>query len=149
MGLPAGLCHDGAKQVSYPSMKIFVTLLASLMLLGCQTLPSASRSTEPETAAAPEPVEYASFTPDTLFALLTAELAGQRGRFDIALANYLREAHATRDPGVAERAYRISEYLGATQAALDSALIWADSDPSNIEAQRAAAIQLARAGRFE
>ncbi len=149
MGLPAGLCHDGAKQVSYPSMKIFVTLLAGLMLLGCQTLPSASRSTEPETAAAPEPVEYASFTPDTLFALLTAELAGQRGRFDIALANYLREAHATRDPGVAERAYRISEYLGATQAALDSALIWADSDPSNIEAQRAAAIQLARAGRFE
>ena len=94
-------------------------------------------------------MEYASFTPDTLFALLTAELAGQRGRFDIALANYLREAHATRDPGVAERAYRISEYLGATQAALDSALIWADSDPSNIEAQRAAAIQLARAGRFE
>lgn len=149
MGLPAGLCHDGAKQVSYPPMKIFVTLLAGLMLLGCQTLPSASRSTEPETAAAPEPVEYASFTPDTLFALLTAELAGQRGRFDIALANYLREAHATRDPGVAERAYRISEYLGATQAALDSALIWADSDPSNIEAQRAAAIQLARAGRFE
>lgn len=150
MGLPAGLCHDGAKQVSYPSMKIFVTLLASLMLLGCQTLPSASRSTEPDTASPPAPpVEYASFRPDTLFALLTAELAGQRGRFDIALANYLREANATRDPGVAERAYRISEYLGADQAALDSARIWADSDPSNTEAQRAAAIQLARAGRFE
>src|SRR5690606_9290040 len=56
---------------------------------------------------------------------------------------------ATRDPGAAERAYRISEYLGATEAALDSARIWADSAPENVEARRAAAIQLARAGRFE
>lgn len=149
MGLPAGLCHDGAKQVSYPSMKIFVTLLASLLLLGCQTLPAPDRA-KPDSADASEvPVEYASFTPDTLFALLTAELAGQRGRFDIALANYLREAHSTRDPAVSERAYRISEYLGATEASLDSAQIWAESAPDNVEAQRAAAIQLARAGEFE
>ena len=149
MGLPAGLCHDGAKQVSYPFMKIFVALLASLLLLGCQTLPSAPNDTTEADTTPEEPVEYASFAPDTLFALLTAELAGQRGRFDIALANYLREAQATRDPGVAERAYRISEYLGATEAALDSARIWADSAPENVEARRAAAIQLARAGRFE
>lgn len=150
MGLLAGLCHDGAKQVSYPSMKKFVTLLASLTLLGCQTLSPASRNAEADTITPAEPpVEYASFSPDTLFALLTAELAGQRGRFDVALANYLREANATRDPSVAERAYRISEYLGANEAALDSALIWAESAPNNVEAQRAAAIQLARAGRFD
>jgi len=150
MGLPAGLCHDGAKQVSYPFMKIFVTLLAGLFLAGCQTLPSASDGAEPDVLEATEaPEEYASFTPDTLFALLTAELAGQRGRFDIALANYLREARATRDPAVAERAYRISEYLGAAEASLESARIWADSAPDNVEAQRAAAIQLARAGEFE
>jgi tetratricopeptide (TPR) repeat protein len=48
-----------------------------------------------------------------------------------------------------ERAFRIAEYLGAEQAALDSALIWAENAPGNIDAQRAAAVQLARAGRYD
>ncbi|MCY0577817.1 hypothetical protein OVV35_26505, partial [Klebsiella pneumoniae] len=72
-----------------------------------------------------------------------------RNRFDIALGNYVQQANATGDAGVAERAFRIAEYLGAEQAALDSALIWARNAPSNIDAQRAAAVQLARAGRYD
>ena len=54
----------------------------------------------------------------------------------------------TRDPGVSERAFRIAEYLGADQEALDTSLLWARA-PDNLDAQRAAAIQLARAGRYE
>src|SRR5690606_38869107 len=53
------------------------------------------------------------------------------------------------DAGVAERGLRIAEYLGAEQAALDTAMIWASNAPGNLEAQRAAAVQLARAGRYE
>lgn len=67
--------------------------------------------------AAPEPKQYASFSEETLYALLAAELAGQRNRFDIATGNYVQQANATRDPGVAERAFRIAEYPGAEQAA--------------------------------
>ena len=95
------------------------------------------------------PDEYASFSRDTLYSLLVAELAGQRNRFDIALNNYVRQANATQDAGVAERGFRIAEYLGAEQAALDTAMIWASNAPGNLEAQRAAAVQLARAGRYE
>src|SRR5699024_9698893 len=40
-------------------------------------------------------------------------------------------------------------YLGAEQAALDTALIWARNAPGSLDAQRAAAVQLARSGRYE
>ncbi|PHN63750.1 hypothetical protein AO275_13740 [Pseudomonas viridiflava] len=80
---------------------------------------------------------------------MSAELAGQRNRFDIALDNYVTQAIKTQDPGVSERAYRIAEYMGADQSALDTALIWARNDSKNLEAQRAAAIQLARSGRYD
>lgn len=95
------------------------------------------------------PDEYASFSRDTLYSLLVAELAGQRNRFDIALNNYVRQASATQDAGVAERGFRIAEYLGAEQAALDTAMIWAGNAPDSLDAQRAAAVQLARAGRYD
>ncbi|WP_417706554.1 tetratricopeptide repeat protein [Pseudomonas sp.] len=129
-----------------------VTAIA--LLSGCQTFaPSEPDGTPPvqeaDQSTQLEPSEYGSFSQETLFALLTAELAGQRNRFDIALGNYVQQANATGDAGVAERAFRIAEYLGAEQAALDSALIWARNAPSNIDAQRAAAVQLARAGRYD
>jgi tetratricopeptide (TPR) repeat protein len=129
--------------------KSFASLAILVLLGGCQSITSAPETTPPAQASAPEPQQYASFSQETLYALLTAELAGQRGRFDIALGNYLQQANATEDPAVAERAYRIAEYLGSEQAALLSSQIWADAAPDNLDAQRAAAIQLARAGRFD
>ena len=129
-------------------------LTAFALLSGCQTfLPSEPDGTPPvqeaDQPAQLQPSEYGSFSQESLFALLTAELAGQRNRFDIALGNYVQQAQETGDAGVAERAFRIAEYLGAEQAALDSALIWASNAPDNIDAQRAAAVQLARAGRYD
>lgn len=128
--------------------------LAFVMLQGCQAwLPVSQDGSPPveETAKAPEakPQVYGSFSQDTIYSLLTAELAGQRNRFDIALDNYVTQAINTQDPGISERAFRIAEYLGADQAALDTALIWARNDTGNLDAQRAAAIQLARAGRYD
>ncbi|KAA8706312.1 tetratricopeptide repeat protein [Pseudomonas proteolytica] len=128
-------------------------LLALAFLGGCQSMaPVSSQSPAPveDSAPAPEkPKVYSSFSEETVFSLLSAELAGQRNRFDIALDNYVTQAINTQDPGISERAFRIAEYLGADQAALDTALIWAKNAPDDLEAQRAAAIQLARAGRYD
>ncbi|MFJ4141207.1 tetratricopeptide repeat protein [Pseudomonas sp. NPDC089734] len=129
-------------------------LLALVFLGGCQSMATDDIQPVPaskDVTPAPEtkPLVYGSFTQDTLVSLLSAELAGQRNRFDIALDNYVTQAVKTQDPGVSERAYRIAEYLGADQAALDTAMIWARNDPGNLEAQRASAIQLARAGRYD
>ncbi|SEP04354.1 Tetratricopeptide repeat-containing protein [Pseudomonas sp. NFACC39-1] len=104
---------------------------------------------EDSTQAPEKPKVYSSFSEETIFSLLSAELAGQRNRFDIALDNYVTQAINTQDPGISERAFRIAEYLGADQPALDTALIWAKNAPQDLEAQRAAAVQLARAGRYD
>lgn len=131
----------------------FALFLAVVFLSGCQALaPDSTDGTPPVAGSTPAPEKpkvYSSFSEDTVFSLLSAELAGQRNRYDIALDNYVTQAINTQDPGISERAFRIAEYLGADQAALDSALIWARNAPDDLEAQRAAAIQLARAGRYD
>ena len=133
----------------------FALLTALALLSGCQTFTASTPDGTPpveeaaSSAQTAQPKVYSSFSQETLLALLTAELAGQRNRFDIALGNYVQQANATQDAGVAERGFRIAEYLGADQAALDTALIWAANAPDSIDAQRAAAVQLARAGRYD
>ena len=129
-------------------------LLAFALLNGCQAWQPKGQDTPPpvaQPAPAPDskPQVYSSFSQETVFSLLTAELAGQRNRFDLALDIYVSQAVKTQDPGIAERAFRIAEYLGADQAALDTSLIWAKNDTGNLDAQRAAAIQLARNGRYD
>jgi tetratricopeptide (TPR) repeat protein len=111
--------------------------------------PDGTPPVEDSTPAPEKPKVYSSFSEETVFSLLSAELAGQRNRFDIALDNYVTQAINTQDPGISERAFRIAEYLGADQAALDTSLIWAKNAPDDLEAQRAAAVQLARAGRYD
>lgn len=133
--------------------KTLVVLAALSVLAGCQTLspePAAAPEPEPKQAA-PEarPTVTGNFSEQSLYQLLVAELAGQRNRFDLALGNYLEQARETRDPAVAERAYRIADYLGEQEAARETALIWAESQPDSLDAQRAAAIALARTGDYD
>ncbi|MET4695702.1 tetratricopeptide repeat protein [Endozoicomonas lisbonensis] len=94
-----------------------------------------------------EPVR--SFEPETVYDLLVAELGGQRKRYDLALGNYLKQAHKTRDVGVAERAYQISMFIGARQASLDAALLWAELAPDDTRALQASAIELVRDGQLD
>ena len=150
------MCHDaptaGKSPFSYMN-RSSALLLALVFLSGCQALaptsPDESSALEDATSAPEKPKVYSSFSEDTLYSLLSAELAGQRNRLDIALDNYVTQAINTQDPGISERAFRIAEYLGADQAALDTSLIWAKNAPDDLEAQRAAAIQLARTGRYD
>ena len=150
------MCHDaqtaGKSPISYMN-RSSALLLALVLLSGCQALaptsPDDSSANEDVTSVPEKPTVYSSFSEDTLYSLLSAELAGQRNRLDIALDNYVTQAINTQDPGISERAFRIAEYLGADQAALDTSLIWVKNAPDDIEAQRAAAIQLARNGRYD
>lgn len=150
------MCHDaptaGKSPFSYMN-RSSALLLALVFLSGCQALaptsPDESSAVEDTTSVPEKPKVYSSFSEDTLYSLLSAELAGQRNRLDIALDNYVTQAINTQDPGISERAFRIAEYLGADQAALDTSLIWAKNAPDDLEAQRAAAIQLTRNGRYD
>lgn len=137
-----------------PFSALTLILTFSLLIGGCAVTGSGSTPTPAPVAVTEadvteEPIVYGQFSADTLFALLTAEIAGQRNRFDIALGNYLNQAERTRDAGIIQRAMEISEYLGAQQQALDMALLWIEVAPDNPDALRSAALQLARAGQHD
>lgn len=138
-------------------IKKFIILGGTLAILsGCATMEQAETAppVEPTTVAKPDPAPaeepvYGSFEPETLYALLVAELAGQRERYDILLSSYLHQAQKTRDPGLAERATRIATYLKANQAALSAADLWAEVAPNSVKAKQALAVQLIKARKFE
>ncbi|MEX2487979.1 MAG: tetratricopeptide repeat protein [Pseudomonadales bacterium] len=111
-------------------------------------------SKKAETAQKPElprPDEYPvkPFDKETLYLLLAAEFAGYRGQYDVAMSNYVKATQSTQDPGIAERATRLASYLKRDDAARQTARVWAQTDPDNLDAHRHAADQLMKAGRLE
>ena len=130
-----------------------------LFLAGCSVVDIAQPVSQPEASVVVqnpntivpekslvEPV--IPFASETLYDLLVAEVGGQRQRYDLALGNYLKQAHQTRDAGVAERAYQIAAFVGARQAALDATLLWVELKPESIAAHNAAALELVYAREF-
>lgn len=130
---------------------LLFTSVFALALSGCAGLagdPGAPESGEQTTeAATPEitpvtpEVAYADFEPETLYLLLAAEIAAQRGRYDVTLVNYLEAAKQSRDTGVVRRAMRIAQSLNADNAQRQLAELWLDMNPDSLEALRVSAIQ--------
>lgn len=89
------------------------------------------------------------FTPETLYSLLAAEIAGSREQYDVALNNYVQQAKETRDPQVAERATLIARYVGNNAVALEMALIWVDAAPKNTDALANASMAYLQMGRLQ
>jgi tetratricopeptide (TPR) repeat protein len=106
--------------------------------------PALPPAPEPEIAQVPD----RPFEADTLYALLVAEIAGSRNRYDIAVSNYVQQALATRDPGVTARAARIARLLNAHEAALEMADLWLQLEPNAPEAHFIAGAELARKGKL-
>ncbi len=126
-----------------------------LLLSACASQPQEPEpvAPEPETAQVEPPpavemIPDREFEADTLYALLVAEIAGSRNRYDIAVSNYVHQALATRDPGVTARAARIARLLNAHDAALEMAMLWIELDPDNSEAHFIAGAELARVGKL-
>ncbi|MDQ2077640.1 tetratricopeptide repeat protein [Marinimicrobium sp. ABcell2] len=143
---------------------LIIAALASGLLVACAQQPTEEHPHEPEPEPRHAPDTWEAgvtpqipqlkaptrpFTSETLYALLAAELAGSRERFDIALANYVQQAHQTRDPQVAARATHIARFLNAEKEALDAALLWVDIVPHDTEAQINAALALLQNGRLQ
>lgn len=144
--------------------KVLGFLLASgLVFTGCA--PHSTHQPEPQAAepvvespAAPPPKTAAPETPaletkarpfpaDSFYDLLVAEFALRRGDYELALNNYLQQAHTTQDSGVIARTARLAEFLKADRAALDAAQLWVSQEPDDMEAQFTLASQLAKAQR--
>lgn len=107
------------------------------------------------TVAAPEPqpeifiqAPAKPFPTETFYSLLTAEIAGSRAQYDVALSNYVQQARETRDPQIAERATMIARYMGNTKAALEMAQIWVNAAPHNKDALANTSLAYMQAGQL-
>ncbi|MBV0932557.1 tetratricopeptide repeat protein [Marinobacterium weihaiense] len=130
---------------------LIISLLAGVLLGGCSSQmrpPVTAASTEP---SPPAPAVYVpgELNADSLFALLSAELAGKQGRFDLALEHYLREARLTGDAGIAERATRIAQFLRKPDAVKAASEQWSRNDPAALEPLHIHANILLHEGRFD
>lgn len=107
---------------------------------------------EPGKAAVAEPEEEPADTnlsPELLYRLMTAEIAGQRGQIHTAVKQYLAAAKESRDPAIAERATRIAVYARDDASAREAAALWAQLQPHSIEANQVAAAMYVRAGNIK
>jgi tetratricopeptide (TPR) repeat protein len=130
-------------QMKQAPFQLAVGLMSLLLMAGCAT-PEARPVAMAKLkggAAVPEEtpeVKYPAvdLTPELLYQLLAAEIAGQRGQIGYALTNYLLAAESTRDPRLAERATHIALFARDTHYATRAARLWVEVDPENEEARQ-------------
>lgn len=95
---------------------------------------------EPPVAERPIPV-------DSVYPLLVAEFALRRRDFGTALAIYLDQADVLREAAVSAHATHLAQYLQREREAFRAVRLWAELDPTNVEANNTLATLLARQGR--
>lgn len=130
-------------------------VLALILLNSCADSP-AKLSDSKESVAPVEAIEVkekvkqkvqkSSIDPEILYTLLTAELAGQRGQYGIALDGYMEVAKRTQDPKFSERAVMIAMYVKNSNKTKEALNLWLRQDPKNLSARKIAALLALRTG---
>lgn len=137
------------------SKVVFLFFIILFIVSGCATTPQEASQPTPspsvavQSSSSPKSTSQVSsdFSPQVLYQLLVAEVAGQRGQLDVAVANYLAAAKESRDPAVASRAVRIAMFAQAFNEALQAAQLWVELAPDSADAQRMVAPLLLAYGR--
>ena len=79
---------------------------------------------------------------DLFYRILVAEVAGKRGKLDVALENYRIAATSSNDPKVAERAVGIALFMENDPVTLEIARRWSELAPDDIQARQSLALAL-------
>ena len=77
-----------------------------------------------------------SLDSDLLYKFLLAEIAGQRGNYQIAAQAYLEMAKTTRDPRIARRATEVALYGRYTDIAVEAAKLWLATEKDSAAARQ-------------
>ena len=126
------------------TLRPLLLLAAFISFSGCATnLHSSSSATT--TKATYQPGELNG---ETLFDILSAELAANQDHYDYTLKKYLKQAELTRDPSLAKRAASIAQYLRDTQALTKAVKLWIIADPNESEPRQILANILITQGKF-
>jgi hypothetical protein len=77
-----------------------------------------------------------SLDSDLLYKFLLAEIAGQRGDYQLAAKAYLEMARTTRDPRIARRATEVALYGRYTDMAVQAARLWLETEKDSAAARQ-------------
>jgi tetratricopeptide (TPR) repeat protein len=118
-------------------------VLALILLNGCASSPE--KQQEPVAPAAEPSIKNelpkrkeskTEIDQDVLFMLMSAEIAGQRGQYDLAYEGYIEAAKRVKDPKPAERAAMIAMYLKDAKKLKKSLALWLKKEPQNLTARK-------------
>ena len=123
-----------------------MTGLLFVFLAGCASVPETKVSPLKQTTDEDSSVQEAvadkptAISPDVLYLLLTAEIAGQRNQYDIALDGYLEAAKRVNDPRISERAAKIGVFLRHAEKTDEAVSLWLQQDKNNLTARKIAVL---------
>ena len=124
-----------------PSMLRFV-LAAAIAGCAAGSLPAAAADEQKPAAALAE----SPLTASRMFQILAADLAIQRGEFDVGAKIYLDLASNLKDPRLARRATQAASLARQPALILESAKVWAGLDPDSAQARNTLAAVLIAQG---
>ncbi len=132
-------------------MKLLAVLI-TIFLVGCASVQEKKpdhpvkelkkESVKKEKVVVPEKVT--AITPEVLYLLMTAEIAGQRKQYGVALEGYLQAAKHVDDPQIAERAAKIGLFLKDTKKTDEAVSLWLKRDEKNLSARKIAILSALR-----
>jgi tetratricopeptide (TPR) repeat protein len=97
----------------------------------------------------PAALPVQELTGQTLYELLFAEIAAQRGSPAVAAQTFLDLSKRTRDPRIARRAVEVANFARMPLLALESARVWHETDPASAQALQAVTILLVNTKRVD
>ncbi len=97
----------------------------------------AATAIQPDITPSQAPPPLPGSIPSTLLEdLLTAEFAGQRQQYQLAVEHYLQAARKTNAVEVTSRAAQVAVFTGNTPATQEAAQLWLKASPDNPEAHQ-------------
>lgn len=117
-------------------------LMIPILLFGCAATAQQSEGNnsfepveliEPDTEDSAQSVMNLPLTPELVYYILTAEIAGQRGQLDIAVDLYNQAAELTDSPELAGRSARISTFSRDPQRINRALTRWQEVSPGEAE----------------
>lgn len=128
-------------------------VLAPILLNGCASSPEKQQETVTPAVGPSIQKELpkrketkTEIDEDVLFMLMSAEIAGQRGQYDLAYEAYIEAAKRVQDPKPAERAAMIAMYLKDSKKLSKALGLWLKKEPQNLTARKLAVLSSLEAG---
>ena len=128
-------------------------IIFPLMLAACAHAPQpvVEQVVKPEPHKVEKPLNLPKMelSGQMLYEFLLGDVANQRGIPGMAAQIYMKLAHSTRDPRVANRAAHLAYGAHDTDRAVDAFNLWLELEPDSLEAKQMMSLMLIGGGRLD